>query len=323
MNDYDEANIIERQDSYPLPEFDYSSVPEQWRNELQSDTETLHSIEAQTFALAVQRGLILLRWKERLPHGQFMEWRRWALPGPGGQGYSDQSYSNWMNLATHYPEIPATVNFQLGAAYLLASGDVSEDTRQLAIKLAAGGMRVNKRVAFVLSSAPEWLLKKFVDGKVGAEDAEAVTLTLKRYPYAVSQYAEKWQPSKAAAVDFIGYALNNHNQRKKEDPQADTLLEELIAADGWMQAGGFSEHLSTVTSGSIDAFLSERRREQATNAINKAYFTKRSQAKLHQFTGGFLILDGLDPEFQLPDYVKLGDSVEIEIKIKRGDNGKQ
>lgn len=319
--DYDESDIIER-DSQVVPEFDYASVSAEYRDELQADTEQLHSIEAQTFVLAVQRGLILLRWKERLPHGQFMEWRRWALPGPSGQGYSDQSYSNWMNLAIHYPEIPATVNFQLGAAYLLASGEVSDETRQLAIQLAAGGMRVNKRVAFVLAQSPEWMLRKFVDGKIGAEDAEAVTLSLKRQPYAVSQYAEKWQPTKAAAVDFIAYALQNHRERKQDNPNAATLLEELVSSGGYLQAGEFSEHLSTANQASLDAFMSERKRLNAANAIEKAYFTKRSNATFRQFEGGYFMVDNLDPEFELPQDLQVGDQVEIEVKIRRKD-GKQ
>lgn len=317
--DYNEEMAIQGQ--VELPEFDYSLVPDQWRDELRADTEELHGIEAQAFALAVQRGLILLRWKERLPHGQFMEWRRWALPGPGGQGYSDQSYSNWMNLATHYPEIPATVNFQLGAAYLLASGDVSEETRQLAIKLAAGGMRVNKKVAFVLASSPKWIITKFVDGRISAEDAEAVTLSLKRHPYAIERYAEKWNVSKAAAVDFIAYAVSNHDDRKKDNVFASTLLEELVASDGWLQAGEFNEHLSAATHGSIEAFMSERKRLKTAEDIAKAYFTKRSNATFRQFDGGYLMVDNLDPEFYLPENLQVGDKIEIEIKVRRS-NGK-
>lgn len=320
-SNYDEADLIEKQESQPLPDFDFTSVPEHWREELEADTNHLYLIEAQTFALAVQRGLILLRWKERLPHGQFMEWRRWALGGPSGQGYSDQSYSNWMNLATHYPEVPAIVNFQLGAAYLLASGDVSEETRQLAIQLASSGVKVNKQVAFVLAQAPEWLVKKFVAGKISAEDAESVTLTLRRYPYAISQYAEKWDISKPSAVDFLAYALQNHNERKKENPHAKTLLEEIIATGGWLQAGEFNEHLSTANQASLDAFMSERKKAQTAEAIQRAYFTKSSLATFRQFEGGYLMVDNLDPGFSLPDFLQIGDEVEIEIKVRR-KNGK-
>lgn len=318
--DYPDAAVVDCVDTLQLPEFDLDSVAADLRDALQADTEQLHRIEAQSFALAVQRGLILNRWKERLPHGQFMAWRRWALPGPSGTGYSDQTYANWMNLAIHYPDVPQTLNLQLGAAYLLASDTVDAETRQLAIDLAKGGMKIDKRVAFVLACAPRWVIQQFTAGETSAKDAEAVTRTLKRYPPPIARFAERWQVTRAAAVDFIAYTVSNHNLLKKGDPHADTLLEELLATEGWMLAGEFKAHLSAADQSTIEAFLAERRRENVNRVLAEKYDSRRSRAIFRQYDGGFLMLDGLDPEFQMPAGVKPGDVVEIEIQVQRGSS---
>jgi hypothetical protein len=96
---------------------------------------------------------------------------------------------------------------------------------------------------------------------------------------------------------------------------------ELIATDGLLQAGEFTEHLSTANKASLDAFLSEREKAKTAEAISKAYFTKRSPATFRQFSGGFLMVDNLAEDFVLPKDLQVGDKVEIEIKIRR-KNGK-
>jgi hypothetical protein len=292
--------------------FDYSFVPEEWAEALKADTETLHRLDASEFAIRIERGLILNRWKERLEHGLFMGWAAFAF-----SGIDHQSLNNWMNLAQAYPQVPDTINLQLSAAYILSREDVEDARRELALRIAKEGTKVNKHLAYVIAHAEKWLLNLYLEGQVSAKAAEDVTKALRLISNAtIIHYAAKWQMLSVHGIEFLLQCLLEHRQKKAEGYGGVTLFEEIEAANGWLQAGEFNAHIAIADQALIDAFISERNRGLAAVAIERRYLTKRSQATFGGWQDGRLVLSGFDPEFDLPP-LQPGDRIEVEIRVKR------
>jgi hypothetical protein len=248
-----------------LPIFDYAAIPEEYLEDLKADTEALHRLDASEFAIRIERGLILLRWKERLEHGLFMSWAAYAFAG-----IDHQSLNNWMNLANAYPQVPDTLNLQLSAAYILAGDKVEEGRRELALRIAKEGTKVNKHLAYVIAHADDWLLNLYLR-QISNQN--------------IIYYATKWQILSVHAIEFLMQEWLDHRQKRVDGYIGITLFEEIESANGWLQAGDFSAHIASADKATIDAFLSERKRGITAEAIQRRYHTKRSNATF----GGCLI----------------------------------
>lgn len=308
----DETAIAAAETQLPA-KFDYAEVPDNLRQALRDDTTTMHGLTANEHIIRVQKGSILNKWKNALPFGQFMGWVAAEFD------MNHQTALNYMDTATYFGDLPGNVAVMIKGIYFLASDDVEQARRDLAIEMATHGKNVSKSLAYVIANAPDWLLRLTLDGEVAAKEAHNLVITLKLAAPVVQRDCEKWKVKHAAAVDFLSAVLTAHQNGDDRNPVTnETLLEEIRRAEGWLIATDFEVHIADASKDALEAFLSERSRAIVAHRIEATYWSKRvSGVTFVSLTQGRLVLDNIGAELQLPTDIRPGDMVEIELRVKR------
>jgi hypothetical protein len=136
--------------------FDYGELSIETREFVKSKEL---SIKARTSQTIWENGRDLLEVKERLEHGQFMEWCGANFP------WSHSTVNNMINVAVKFPTV-GNLDISAKTLYLLAQTSTPESARQEAIEKAESGETISHKEAKELVDAHKRIsnLEDEIDG---------------------------------------------------------------------------------------------------------------------------------------------------------------
>lgn len=122
--------------------FDYQTLDTKTAQFVQKQTSAIKGLFRQSIQNILRIGQILLQVKERLPHGQWLDWLDLEF------GWTDRTARNYMQAAQEFKlETISDLNFAAKAIYDLASPSTPEEAREEAINRAQTGERITVAAA--------------------------------------------------------------------------------------------------------------------------------------------------------------------------------
>jgi len=117
--------------------FDYKSIDTDTAEFLQQQASQIKLLVKQTLESIIAVGQKLLEVKERLVHGQWMDWLDAEF------GWTDRTALNYMRVATHFEtETISDLDIAASALYLLTAPSTPQEARQEAISRAQAGEKI-------------------------------------------------------------------------------------------------------------------------------------------------------------------------------------
>jgi len=122
--------------------FDYGSLDQKTAQFVQQQTSEIKGLFKQTVENIIAIGQRLNQDKERLPHGQWLEWLA------GEFSWAERTARNYMQVAQQFKTANfADMDIAASALYLLAAPSTAEEAREEAIARAQAGERITVTAA--------------------------------------------------------------------------------------------------------------------------------------------------------------------------------
>jgi len=122
--------------------FNYTSLDTETAEFIQQQTTEIKGLFRQSIENILRIGQGLLQVKERLPHGQWLDWLEAEF------GWTDRTALNYMHAAEQFKlETVSDLNMAARALYLLASPSTPEEAREEALERAQAGERITVTAA--------------------------------------------------------------------------------------------------------------------------------------------------------------------------------
>lgn len=147
----------EPEDGLQLSLFDYGSLDEGTRAEVQQRTTEIKALVRRSAQDIVDIGSKLIDVKERLGHGKFGEWLEAEF------GWTDRTAQRFMQVADKFGKNRQIVGFAPSALYLLAAPSTPDEVREEAMRRAESGEAITHRLAQTLVEQAKPLGERLID----------------------------------------------------------------------------------------------------------------------------------------------------------------
>lgn len=290
-----------------IDDFSYAALPPEQAEFLRQKAARINARRHITHTLIEEMGRDLLETKERLP-GVFLQWARAEFQ------FSDDTIENYINVAKRLPAMPegTTAPIQARALYLLSRESTPDAARQEAQELAASGVPVDYKTAFILANAPPELKARYVAEELPKESAYELTKVLGRRTLSpeVKQICLDQKVSAPELVTYLDQAYRDYERT------AGTTYERLtfkdIERDNWTLNGlGWSVKLGEARVVDIERYKVDRAQMHKDNAPRR-YQWLITESTLQEAPDGSLYLQITKSDF---DGLESGQLLTVQIRL--------
>jgi hypothetical protein len=156
----------------------------------------------------------LIQAKGRLKHGLWLTWLAQEFD------WSEDTATNYMNVARRMRNVPTNTKFDARAMYLLSAKNTPETARNLAIDLATAGTPIDYEAAYILARAPIPVQKRFTAGELTKSQAYGLTQQWGKTAPEVQTFALEHAISESAVLAYLNRA---YQERAKRTTWADVV----------------------------------------------------------------------------------------------------